>query len=65
MLYAGSAPQGPPSVAAIEIKTGEKLWKRPVELHAPPVRWGLAVDGEGRIIVALKDGHVMCFGPAI
>jgi outer membrane protein assembly factor BamB len=65
VLYAGSAPQQPPSVAAIDIKTGEKLWKRPVELHAPPVRWGLAVDGEGRIIVALKDGHVMCFGAAI
>jgi outer membrane protein assembly factor BamB len=64
VLYAGSVSQGPPFVAAVDIKTGGRLWKRGVQLSAPPVRWGLAVDSEGRIIVTMKDGHVMCFGPA-
>ena len=36
-----------------------------MSLHAPPVPWGMAVDRDGRIIAALKDGHMMCFGPAI
>ncbi|MCL5743478.1 MAG: PQQ-binding-like beta-propeller repeat protein [Acidobacteria bacterium] len=65
VVYASSAPQAPPSLVAIDIKTGERFWKRGIELHAPPVRWGLAIDAGGRIIVTMKDGHVMCYGPAI
>jgi outer membrane protein assembly factor BamB len=62
VLIAGSGPQAP-MVMAFDIKTGERLWRRPLQLHAPPVLWGMAVDRDGRIIAALKDGHVMCFGP--
>jgi hypothetical protein len=64
VLFAGPRPQAASTVFAIDIKTGESLWKRPVQLHAPPVLWGIAIDRDGRIITALKDGHVMCFGPA-
>jgi outer membrane protein assembly factor BamB len=52
-------------VFAIDINTGESLWKGMLGLHAPPVPWGMALDRDGRIIVTLKDGHIMCFGPAI
>jgi outer membrane protein assembly factor BamB len=36
------------------------LWVRP--LPGEPVRWGLAVDAEGRVFVTLRDGRVVCFG---
>jgi outer membrane protein assembly factor BamB len=65
VLVAGSPPQGSSSVFAIDINTGESLWKGMLGLHAPPVPWGMALDRDGRIIVTLKDGHIMCFGPAI
>jgi outer membrane protein assembly factor BamB len=48
-------------VLAARAKDGKaERWHRP--LPAPPVRWGVAVDGEGRVVVALKDGRVVCFG---
>jgi outer membrane protein assembly factor BamB len=31
-------------------------------LPAEPVRWGMAVDAQGRVIVALRNGQVVCFG---
>jgi outer membrane protein assembly factor BamB len=37
-----------------------EMWTQP--LPAEPVRWGLAVDAEGRVIVALRGGQVLCFG---
>ncbi|MFO8011953.1 MAG: PQQ-binding-like beta-propeller repeat protein [Phycisphaerae bacterium] len=42
--------------------TGGKAerWHRP--LPAAPVRWGVAVDRDGRIVVSLEDGRVVCFG---
>ena len=40
---------------------GESLWEQP--LPAEPVRWGLAVDARGRVVVALRDGRVLCLGP--
>ncbi len=36
------------------------LWTQP--LPAEPVRWAIAVDAQGRIIVALRNGRVLCFG---
>ena len=33
---------------------GEELWVQP--LPAEPVRWGMAVDAKGRVIVALRNG---------
>jgi hypothetical protein len=40
--------------------SGNALWERP--LPAEPVRWGVAVDARGRIVVVLRDGCVLCFG---
>ena len=36
------------------------LWEQ--LLPGEPVRWGLAVDASGRVIVVLRDGRVLCFG---
>lgn len=47
-------------IVALGLKDGGVLWSRPVP--SPPVSWGLAVDRDGRIIVTLEDGKVMCFG---
>jgi len=47
-------------VVVLNLKDGRILWSRPVP--SPPVLWGLAVDSDGRIIVTLEDGKVMCFG---
>jgi len=64
VLFAGAKPQGVPSIDAVDVGNGEKLWKQSMTLQSPPVPWGMAIDGDGRIIVSLADGHVMCFGPA-
>ncbi|MCK5465264.1 MAG: hypothetical protein KAI95_19690, partial [Bacteroidales bacterium] len=50
------------SIAALDINNGKNLWKWNPALPSSPVSWGLAVDHSGRIIVALKDGQVICFG---
>lgn len=47
-------------IVALGLKDGQALWSQP--LPSPPVPWGLAVDREGRIIVTLEDGQVLCFG---
>lgn len=36
------------------------LWSQ--DLPAEPVRWGVAMDHQGRIAVALMNGQMMCFG---
>jgi outer membrane protein assembly factor BamB len=41
-------------------KDGRPLWEVP--LPGEPVRWGVAVDAEGRVVVALRNGHIVCFG---
>ncbi len=57
-------PETPPEesygLAALEIKTGKVLWKH--SLPAGPVRWGVAIDRGGRILVTLRDGRIVCFG---
>ncbi len=40
--------------------TRRELWRQP--LGGEPVRWGIAVDGRGRIFVSLRSGKVLCFG---
>jgi outer membrane protein assembly factor BamB len=40
--------------------SGNTLWEQP--LPAEPIRWGLAVDARGRIVVVLRDSRVLCFG---
>ena len=47
-------------VIALNIRDGRPIWKQP--LSAPPVAWGLAVNREGKVIVTLEGGRVVCFG---
>jgi outer membrane protein assembly factor BamB len=47
-------------IVVLNLQDGKMLWSKP--LPSPPVPWGLAVDRDGRIIVTLKDGQVICFG---
>ena len=58
-------PDAPPAetygIAALSLDDGRPMWRHP--LPAGPVSWGVAIDGEGRILVALRDGRVVCFGP--
>jgi len=47
-------------IVALNLANGQVLWSRP--LPAPPVTWGVAVDRDGRVVVTLEDGQVLCFG---
>ena len=44
----------------MNIDDGGVLWSHP--LPAEPVEWGLAVDRQGRAVVTLADGRILCFG---
>jgi len=46
-------------ITCLSVEDGRALWKQP--LPAMPVSWGMALDGGGRIVVALQDGSVLCF----
>jgi outer membrane protein assembly factor BamB len=48
------------SVQALSLADGRTLWQHP--LPALPTSWGVAVDRNGRAIITLQDGRVMCFG---
>jgi hypothetical protein len=48
------------TLVAQDSQTKETLWTQP--LPAEPVRWAVAVDAQGRIVVALRNGQVLCFG---
>lgn len=47
-------------LACLNLEDGKTLWSQP--LPASPVPWGLAVDRNGRLIVPLENGQVLCFG---
>ena len=47
------------ALAVLNLADGSLLYEKP--LPACPVRWGLAIDRAGRIIVSLRDGSVLCF----
>ncbi len=47
-------------VIALNLQDGRILWSEAVP--SAPVPWGLAVDCDGRTIVTLEDGKVLCFG---
>jgi len=49
------------ALAARRPAEGGELWT--VALPAEPVRWGLAVDRDGCIIVTFRDGRVVSYGP--
>ncbi len=50
----------PRRVAAISHTDGLPLWQH--ELPGEPVRWGAAIDRNGRVLVALRDGRLICYG---
>ncbi len=66
VLVAGShdpARQGGPTTAsllALSVDDGRTLWQH--ALPGLPASWGLAVDRDGRAVVTLQDGRVLCFG---
>lgn len=45
-------------VAALSLESGEEMWSR--QLPAAPVPWGLAVDSQGRVILSLVNGRLLC-----
>jgi len=49
-------------LCALDRDSGRPMWERP--LPAKPVLGGLAIDREGRIIVVLTGGRVVCIGKA-
>lgn len=50
-------------LAARSPNEGSDLWAHP--LPAEPVRWAVAVDAQGRVVVTLRNGQVLCFGRKI
>lgn len=49
-------------LVALRVDDGSVLWRQ--KLPARPVKGGVAVDHDGRIYVALKDGQVLCYTEA-
>jgi outer membrane protein assembly factor BamB len=47
------------TLTCLDIKSGRRLWSQ--SLPMAPVPWGIAVDREGRVIVTMKDGQVVCY----
>jgi len=47
-------------VLALELNSGKQIWSH--ALPAAPVPWGMAVDRDGRVILTLVDGCVLCIG---
>ena len=45
-------------LAALKLADGSDLWQHPLEAQA--ARDGIAVDHQGRILVSLADGRVLC-----
>jgi len=50
-------------IVALNLKDGSVLWSE--DVPSAPVSWGLAVDRNGRVIVTLEDGQIMCFGQRV
>jgi hypothetical protein len=46
-------------ICALSLTDGKPLWRMP--LPGVPTAWGLALDGDGRMIVTLLDGRVLAF----
>ncbi len=47
-------------VTAVGLGDGAVLWSKSIVAAAVP--WGMAIDSGGRVIVALKDGRIICLG---
>jgi hypothetical protein len=63
LLATGHPERSPkkPFLAAIQVKDGSDAWTQP--LPADAVKGGTAIDGAGRIYVALENGQLHCFSP--
>jgi len=46
-------------LAARDLRDGRIMWTQPLE--KAPVPWGLALNRDGRVIVTLEGGKVLCF----
>jgi outer membrane protein assembly factor BamB len=61
LCVSGRGQAGPTwTLTAQDPKIGRTLWTHP--LPGEPVRWAIAVDAQGRIVVALRNGQVLCLG---
>ena len=59
-LASGSADKpGSYALVALSAKDGKPLWTQTLQIA--PSSWGLAVDREGRMLVTLQDGRLVCF----
>lgn len=47
-------------VCAWRLQDGALLWKH--ALPSPATPWGLAITRQGRVVVTLENGRVLCFG---
>jgi outer membrane protein assembly factor BamB len=47
-------------IVALDLQDGKVLWSKTVP--AAPVPWGLAIDRDGRTMVSLENGQVLCLG---
>jgi len=47
-------------IVALDLQNGKVIWSKAVP--SAPVPWGLAIDREGRTLVSLEDGQVLCLG---
>jgi hypothetical protein len=54
-----ASPEEAYGLAALDVRSGKVFWKH--SLPAGPVRWGVAIDRTGRVLVSLRDGRVFCF----
>jgi len=50
-------------IVALDLQDGKVLWSH--DVPAAPVTWGLAIDRDGRAIVSLEDGQILCLGSGI
>ncbi len=48
-----------PFIASINLKTGKNNWVH--QLPAQPIKGGAAIDNQGRVLVSLTNGQVICF----
>ncbi len=57
-----SAPDATTTIlTAVNVEDGSDLWS--LELPAAVVKGGTAIDHQGRIVVALENGRIVCFAP--
>ena len=47
-------------IIALNLQDGKVLWSKTVPVA--PVPWGLAIDRDGRTVISLENGQVLCLG---